>query len=345
MSSGRTECGLPGGSGVFEGLQLVLRGGSAAERDRRMAVLAEELRGDFRVLLQRGESWPALCEAGNREPVFQTLETGTAGTTWQRSGPRDHGSPLAEWDSVEIVIRGETETDAAGAAWFALCPGLPGNGSRLETSDPDGDVAVIRDWLANGMPHAPLFGLVLAGGHSRRMGRDKSMLEYGGLPQWQRAMNLLRGFCGEVFLSARPGQESPAGIPCLTDRFLDFGPIGGLLTALHSRPGTAWLVLACDLPLVDSAVLQRLVEGRRPLAPATAYADPATGLPEPLCAIWEPRMRARLHRFLAEGIHCPRKALIRSPIAVLDLQPVDALLNINTPGDLEEARKRLEERP
>jgi hypothetical protein len=57
------------------------------------------------------------------------------------------------------------------------------------------------------------------------------------------------------------------------------------------------------------------------LAPATAFADPATGLPELLCAIWEPGMRVRLHRFLAEGIHCPRKALIRSPIAVLDLLP------------------------
>lgn len=345
MSSGRTECGLPGGSGRFEGLQLVLRGGSPGEREQRMTALAEDLRGDFRVLLQRGESWPPLFEAGNRESVFQTLETGTAGTTWQRIGPRDHGSPLVEWDSAELVIRSEENTEPDRAAWFAMCPGLPEDGLRLETPDATGEAAAIRDWLADGMPHAPLSGLVLAGGHSRRMGRDKSTLEYGGQPQWQRAMSLLQGFCSEVYLSTRPGQELPAGVPCLTDRFLDFGPIGGLLTALHSRPGTAWLVLACDLPLVDTAVLQHLVDGRRPLAPATAYADPATGLPEPLCTIWEPRMRARLHRFLAEGIHCPRKALIRSPIALLDLQPVDALMNINTPGDLEKVRERLEERP
>jgi molybdopterin-guanine dinucleotide biosynthesis protein A len=125
----------------------------------------------------------------------------------------------------------------------------------------------------------------------------------------------------------------PPDTDCLVDRFVGFGPIGGLLTALHEHPERAWLVLACDLPLVDADLLANLLAGRRPTALATAFRDPASGLPEPLCTLWEPRSRARIHRFLGEGILCPRKVLVRSTVALLDIPGGRALENVNHPED------------
>jgi molybdenum cofactor guanylyltransferase len=195
------------------------------------------------------------------------------------------------------------------------------------------------------MAEAPLQGLVLLGGESRRMGRPKWALRYGATEETQadRTLRLLSDVCDRVFVSARAEQvsELPSHFDLIVDSFPYRGPVAGMLSAMHERPDAAWLVAACDLPLLDEDTLRHLVAHREPLKIATAYRGSVDGLPEPLCAIWEPRSKQRLLQAAGLRLGCPRKVLIESAPALLDLPNARALDNANTPEEYQQARTTL----
>ena len=196
---------------------------------------------------------------------------------------------------------------------------------------------------AAGTAAAPLAGLVLAGGRSTRMRRDKAALEVGGETQLARAVRLLRAQIDMVFVSVRPDQAADptrTPYPQIVDGVADVGPAAGILAAQARLPDHAWLVVAVDLPLLDAATLARLVAAREPAQLATAYLSASDGLPEPLCAIWEPASRAPLAAAIAAGRSCPRKFLLAHAAATLALTSHDALVNVNTPEDYAAALAR-----
>jgi molybdopterin-guanine dinucleotide biosynthesis protein A len=184
---------------------------------------------------------------------------------------------------------------------------------------------------------APLFGLVLAGGRSTRMGKDKAALEYHGRAQLERAHGLVEKLVTRAFVSVRADQTSDP----LRGRFAQIvdaagteGPAAGIRAAQRAHPEAAWLVLACDLPWLDIATLQHLIARRDPARLATAFRSQHDGLPEPLCAIYEPAAAAALAQFLATGRNCPRKFLLNSDTLLLDQPNTKALENVNTPQEL-----------
>jgi molybdopterin-guanine dinucleotide biosynthesis protein A len=191
-----------------------------------------------------------------------------------------------------------------------------------------------------------LHGLLLAGGKSSRMGCDKaSLVLFGGGPtQAQRAVGLLRKFCARTCVSLRPGQAVPEGlehIPALLDSPLAQGPLSGILAAFEEDPDAAWLVLACDLPFVNGELLALLVARHfvEPATPFLAFASSGDGLPEPLCAIYGPAAWPFLKRHAARGHFSPRHIMAEENAALLQLPEgaAGALMNLNTPQDLEEA--------
>lgn len=187
---------------------------------------------------------------------------------------------------------------------------------------------------------APLYGLVLGGGRSERMGTDKAALAYHGKPQTRRGLDLLAPFCAQAFVSCRAeqaGDAAFAGLPQVHDTFLGLGPLGGILSALRAHPGAAFLVIACDLPFLDAATLEALVRGRDPLRVATAFSGPQDGLPEPLCAVYEPRAYARALQLLGQGVDCPRKLILNSSATLLTPPDARALRNVNDPGEFRAA--------
>lgn len=189
-----------------------------------------------------------------------------------------------------------------------------------------------------------LNGLVLAGGRSTRMRRDKAALDYAGRPQLQVTWDLVAARVGRAFVSVRADQrEDPlrAQLPQIVDAPDAGGPVAGILAALQADPRAAWLVVACDLPLLDGATLDQLLAGRDPARLATAFRSRHDGLPEPLCAIWEPASHAPLARWVAGGEHCPRRFLIHHDVALLELARPDALDNANTPEEDAAARRAL----
>lgn len=192
-----------------------------------------------------------------------------------------------------------------------------------------------------------LYGLVLAGGMSRRMGEDKSLLDYHGKPQWVYLAELLLPFCQKVYVSCRAGQASGfAGGPAevLPDRQQGEGPVLGLLAAQAAQPGAAWLVVACDLPLVDAAALQQLLAGRNPAKEATAFYSEAIDGPDPLVAIWEGHGLARLASASARAAIGPFAFLKKAELELLLPACPGILANANTPEDREQLLRRLRQR-
>ena len=192
-----------------------------------------------------------------------------------------------------------------------------------------------------------LFGLVLAGGASTRMRTDKAALQYHGQPQLRWAFELAMKVCTASFVSVRPDQRDDAtraGLPQIVDRQPGIGPIAGISAALLEHPKAAWLVLACDLPFLTEGTLQHLSARRDPHKIATAYRSAHDGLPEPLCAIWEPAAREPVLAYIATGKQCPRKLLINSDTALLDLPEQQALDNVNTVEEFDSATAALRPR-
>lgn len=184
----------------------------------------------------------------------------------------------------------------------------------------------------------PLFGLVLAGGLSRRMGRDKAALERDGQTQLEFAYGLLQTVTERQFVSVREDQARDplrARFPQIADRQTDIGPIAGILAALESHPDADWLVVACDLPRLDALTLRYLLDNAPPDAAMIAYRSSHDALPEPLCAIYRAESVAIIRRMVSEGTVCPRKIMIRSDASLLQLPTPSALENINTPEQLE----------
>lgn len=184
-----------------------------------------------------------------------------------------------------------------------------------------------------------LNALILTGGKSTRMGTRKADLSYrkNGETEGARMARLCHELLpGRVHISVADA-EQPAmeGFPNLADRFLGLGPAGAISSAFLTDPNAAWLVLACDLPLLEKSHLELLIAARDPRQFATAYKLASQPFPEPLVAIYEPRAYPRLLQFLGMGYSCPRKVLINSEVKVLETSEEEAFKNANTPEDRE----------
>ncbi len=182
----------------------------------------------------------------------------------------------------------------------------------------------------------PIYALVLAGGRSTRMQRDKAALAYHGRTQLEWAVSFLQPHVERVFVSVRPDQTNDpirARFDQIVDTHDNLGPIAGIMAAQAKYPNVAWLVLACDLPFLDDGTLTTLISARQPQRLATAFRSSHDVLPEPLCAIYEPASREAILAHAASGKNCPRKFLINSDVHLLDEPNPHALDNVNTPDE------------
>lgn len=188
-----------------------------------------------------------------------------------------------------------------------------------------------------------LKGLVLAGGKSSRMGQDKTIMEFHGKAQREFLLDLVDKHCVESFISCREDQlnDLPTNVKGIADKFIGLGPYGAILSAFQQDPNAAWLVLASDLPLLDEAAVQELVNSRNHHKVATSFRSPSFGFPEPLVSIWEPKSYFHLLRFLGLGYSCPRKVLINTDTKVVEASRPEVLSNMNTQEDYEAIRKKM----
>lgn len=184
----------------------------------------------------------------------------------------------------------------------------------------------------------PVWGCVLIGGKSRRMGRAKHLLEQDGQTWIERSVNLLGSMVEQVVI-AGPG-ELPGGvatIPRVDDVPGIGGPLAGMLAVFRYYPDVSWLMAACDLPDMDAAALQWLLEQRRPGILAVMPDLAADGRLEPLLAYYDRDSRPLLEAMAASGQR--RLSHLGTLQGVITPQPPPSLRhcwrNVNTPHELE----------
>jgi molybdopterin-guanine dinucleotide biosynthesis protein A len=189
------------------------------------------------------------------------------------------------------------------------------------------------------LPEKPfLKGLVLAGGESSRMGKDKGLIDYHGIPQREYVFELLSAVTKQTFISCKPGQMEDNRFPVLEDAFFDLGPFGAVLTAFQHDSSCAWFVVACDFPLLDLPSLSQLVTERDPSQMATCFWDDKAQLPEPWITILEPRIHPVLIDYHQRGKSSLRGILEDHRSHNIVPMNSDILLNANSPA--EEAKLR-----
>ena len=191
----------------------------------------------------------------------------------------------------------------------------------------------------------PLVGLVLAGGLSSRMGRNKLRIkirEPDGPDLLARTVELLARYCCRVLVACGAGPALP-GYDCIQDCMHGIGPIAGL-QAILSVTDRAVLALACDLPFMDDATVQKLAHehARRPdTAIMTTFRQAETGFIEALTAIYEPACLPFFDAAIAAGdfrINSAIPQALRQDI-VYTAAEARPFFNINSPADLEAARR------
>lgn len=189
-----------------------------------------------------------------------------------------------------------------------------------------------------------LLGLVLAGGKSNRMGKDKGLLSYHQ-DSSQRCVvkELLTPLCHQVFLSLNKNQLD--GLPdseaqnILIDQFENIGPLGGIVSAFAHDDSAHWLIVPIDQPNLNAGILKPLIESHASGSHITCY-EHSSGEVEPFPSIFSPGMAAALKMALSEN-QLSVKKLIRRSTSAMTLQigrydrGTDPFLNINS----EEERK------
>lgn len=182
-----------------------------------------------------------------------------------------------------------------------------------------------------------VFGGVLIGGGSTRMGQTKSALRYRGKTFVDVVIAVLRQRVEQVVLLGE-GQipTLPADIGRLSDVPGLSGPLAGILAALRWQREACWMVVACDLPLLRVEALDWLLAQRRPDRWAI-LAKVAPERVEPLLAVYEPESLRLLEDLVAGGRRCPRHLeglpAVHTPTPPTALH--DCWTNVNTPEDFD----------
>jgi len=166
---------------------------------------------------------------------------------------------------------------------------------------------------------APIFGLILAGGESSRMGENKAQLIYHDRPQWAYASQLISPYCRNVYFSLKYEEQIPDIDPSqvLIDHSLGMGAVSGLLAAFEREPDAAWLVLGVNMPGVDRALINRVFRQRNPERDATCLM--VDGRPEALLSIWEPACGSKLKEYAHRGKNSLRKFLEEQQLQAVEL--------------------------
>ena len=201
-------------------------------------------------------------------------------------------------------------------------------------------------------PNQNVRGFVLAGGASRRFGRDKALVEFDGEPLIARLCRILQAATADVRIVGDAGKYRHIAVECSADRWPGEGPLGGIITALEANNASSdqasWnLIIGCDMPFLTGEWLRHLASRTATSKAEVVVPESNYGL-EPLCACWRASIEPVLTRVFEGGVRRITDAMKNISVEILDaadwkrFDSSDRLFwNMNTPADLEEAIRML----
>jgi len=203
-----------------------------------------------------------------------------------------------------------------------------------------------------GVETSRITGILLAGGKSRRMGQDKRFLELGGLTLLDRALSAMETLFSDILVVVAEPDPQFASLrhAVVTDLIPGCATLGGLYTGLSLAKHPRIFACACDMPFVDRAVIERMIQlGQGAdvvMAKLASGLQPMHAIYSKACLPYLERM-ARANRLKVQELAAEPALSVRL-VAESELVDIDpqflSFLNINTQADLEFARKLLAER-
>jgi len=191
---------------------------------------------------------------------------------------------------------------------------------------------LIDDWMPSVWRRTPVFGGLLIGGKSVRMGQPKHLLTIEGQTYLEQIIDTLSSYVDQtVLLGQGDVPRALSGMPRLSDVQGVRGPVAGILAAMRWSPLASWIFVGCDQPLVCPEALEWLLGNRKPgvwaVLPRLGHVGEGV---EPLLAHYDLRVLP-----LLENVHRPVDILGSSKV-ITPLVPADlarAWTNVNTPAD------------
>ncbi len=159
------------------------------------------------------------------------------------------------------------------------------------------------------------------------MGRDKARLPFRGADLISNVAAAVASASGSATLVGHPV------LPSLPDRYPGEGPLGGILTALRHSRSDCCLIVACDMPEIDTAFLTGLVDRAAQFPGAVILPYGPDGMPQPLCAVYPASALAVLETRFQAGIRKVTEALAGLPAEPLQVAELSIFQNVNTPED------------
>ncbi|MFO7539078.1 MAG: molybdenum cofactor guanylyltransferase [Chloroflexota bacterium] len=198
-------------------------------------------------------------------------------------------------------------------------------------------------------PTTDLTVAIMAGGQSSRMGQDKSFVPFQGRPMIERVQERVTGLGVElVVITNHPDEYAYLGLPMYSDIYPDRGPLGGIYTAVFQARHPYTLVVACDMPWLNRALLVHMIRLRRQ---ADIIVPRWEKFPEPLHAIYSkaclPPIKEQLQsdqlkitRFFGQvEVH-----FVDRPVIEQFDPDGRSFANLNTPEELAQAHKTKKKR-
>lgn len=181
----------------------------------------------------------------------------------------------------------------------------------------------------------PLAAVILAGGQSSRMGKDKAWLVYHNKAQILHLSELLTDCKLPAFISAYQWPQDQTKMEFYPDHpeLSGHGPISGLLSIHRLIPDYAILLIGCDYPNLGKSEIEQICAGRNPNFQATAFVN-SDGMPEPLCTIYEPEFLLHIQQsFMCEGKDSLRRFLQDAQVQKVQPLSENLFFSADTPED------------
>lgn len=184
-----------------------------------------------------------------------------------------------------------------------------------------------------------LTGIIMAGGKSSRMGKDKGSILFNHQYLVQYAIDALTPPCSELLISTNNEWYDQFGYPLVKDIIKDCGPLGGIYSSLLTAKTPYIIVLACDMPFVDAPILEKLIDNIQDfdcVVPNIGHQY------EPLCAVYSKSMIPAIEQHIKSGNYALNGLIRESNHCFVDFtNEAKAFMNLNTMSDLDKGIRLL----
>jgi len=177
-------------------------------------------------------------------------------------------------------------------------------------------------------------GIILSGGKSRRMGTDKGFLSFNGKLFMQASIDALKPIVSEIIIVSNNADYDVFGLKRIEDIMENAGPLAGIYSGLNHSKTEYIMALSCDIPLITSGILERLIEGTDDVSEVIQIES--NGKSMPLIALYKKSCKDDFYKLLQKGERRLQFAVNQCQVKNITLDSESAILtmNINTPEEL-----------